>query len=120
MCYFLKNTAIPWEYYLQYPGSTTNNIVGVLLTISWEYYLQYLVFLCFPSLVPLYNWYNLFTIKKDFVVKYFKSRMPKTVQTLSMRLVSYLYSITLNQSNLNIFDIKIILKSRKNYKLSIK
>ena len=25
VCYFLKNTTIPWEYYLQYPVNTTYN-----------------------------------------------------------------------------------------------
>ena len=32
MCYFLQNTTVPWEYYLQYPVNTTYN----KLTYTWE------------------------------------------------------------------------------------
>ena len=30
VCYFLKNTTIPFEYYLQYPVNTTYNILVTL------------------------------------------------------------------------------------------
>ena len=41
VCYFLKNTTIPWEYYLKYPVNTIYNILEELeLTSSIKFWID--------------------------------------------------------------------------------